>query len=158
MQFRNFASSYAVKEELYAASRATNRLVKLSGIFSPSASNKADGDSTAVTCLLETRPLSEGVGLKAFGDAELLYDMRDAASDDPVMGVHVAPGVEATTYGSVPESPLGETTDLKRKRLTISKDSECVSLKLFTTVVSSKTEIYGVEWTERPYSPFAEGQ
>lgn len=157
-RFRNYAMATGIDEELYAASRATNRVVALSGVYAPASGNKNDADGTAVTWTLETRALGEGIGVKAFGDSELLYDVRDAASDNPTVAVSVAPGVEATSFSTVAESPLAETTDLDRKRFTVSKDSECVTVKLVQSNASSKSEIYGVEWNQRRYGPWADGE
>lgn len=159
-----YATSVGVNEDLYFVNQGNNRVCKLSGLFSPSGTIKNDvgmgsGEtSTAVTMTVETRPLAAGVGLKAFGDAEVLYDMRDASTDNPTLAVKIAPGVEATTFATVAESPLAEVSDLTRKRVAVSKDSECVSFQLTQSNASSKTEIYGIEWTERQYSPQAEGQ
>lgn len=73
---RGYSSSSGIQEELYFASRAGPRVVSLSGVFEPVLANAADADGTDVEPLLETRPLAAGIGLKAFGDAELQYDMR----------------------------------------------------------------------------------
>ena len=135
-----------------------NRAVKLSGIYAPAASNKNDADGTAVTPMLETRVLGEGVGLKSFGHGHLHYDMRDAATDNPTLAVSVAKGLEATTFTAVPESPLGETTDMVRKRFRINRDTQALTVRLQQTNASSKTEIFGIEFEQRAFSLSSEGQ
>jgi hypothetical protein len=79
----------------------------MSGLFTPTASNKNDADGTAVTPLLEYRLFGQGTGLKAYGFGRLTYDMRDAASDNPTLAVTAAPGVEATTYAAVSGVAVG---------------------------------------------------
>ncbi len=151
-------------DDLFAINSTNNRVLSLKGLFTPTAAVKndvgmgQDETPTAVTCSWQTRPLQSGMGLKAFGDAEVLLDMRDAATDNPTMAVTVAPGFEATTAVDVSESPLAETSDMERRRVTVSKDSECVTLGFTQSNASAKTEFYGVEWSERVYSPFAEGE
>lgn len=145
-------------DELYYADRATNRIVAISGMFSPAAGNKNDADGTAVTPLLEGRLRGEGIGLKAFGFGRLNYDMRDAATDAPTMAVSVATGVEATTFAAVSESPLAATTDETRKRFTVAKTSQGVTIRLQQTHASSKTEIYAVEVETRGFPITDSGQ
>lgn len=159
-----YASAVGVVDDLYFVNDTNNRVISSSGMLTPSSSNKNDvgmtsaETATAVTPSWTLRPLGAGVGLKAFGDGEVLLDMRDASSDNPTLAVTVAPGVEATTATAVAESPLAETTDLARKRVTVSKDSEAVTVAFTQSNASSKTEFYGLEWNERPYGAWAEGQ
>jgi hypothetical protein len=153
-----FAQAVGAQEELYYADRAAARVTKLSGIFSPAAGNKNDADGTAVAPLLELRMLGHGPGLKHFGFGRLSYDMRDAATDNPTLAVSVAPGVEATTFAAVDESPLPETADEVRKRFTIAKQSQGVSVRFQQTGPSSKTEIYALEYEERAFALQRGGQ
>ena len=152
-----YSQAIGAQEELYYADRSTNRVVKLSGIFSPSSSNQTDANGTAVTPLMEFQMIGGGPGLKAFGNGRLFYDMRDGGSA-PTMSVQVAPGLEATTYAAVPESPLAATTDATRKRFKINKDATGVSVKLQQTNASSKTEIYDIEIESRVYPQTRDGQ
>ena len=145
-----FATGLTTQDELYYADRASNHVGALSGIFTPSAANKLDADGTAVTWLLETRVLGKGPGVKQYGWGHLSYDMRDAASDSPTLAVSVAPGIEATSYSAVAESPLAATTDETRTRVTMNKLSQGLSVKLQQTGPSAKTEIYGLETDIRP--------
>jgi hypothetical protein len=158
MKAAMFAQAVGAQEELYYADLAAPRVTKLSGIFSPAAGNKNDADGTAVAPMLETRMLGHGPGLKHFGFGRLSYDMRDAASDNPTLAVSVAPGVEATTFTAVEESPLGETTDEERKRFKIAKQSQGVSVRFQQANASSKTEIYAMEYEERAFALQRGGQ
>jgi hypothetical protein len=153
-----FAAAVGASEELYYADRASARVIGISGMFSPSAANKNDADGTPVTPRLETRMLGHGPGLKHFGFGRLSYDMRDAATDNPELVVSVAPGVEGTTFAAVAESPLGENTDEERKRFTIAKQSQGATVRLQQVNASSKTEIYALEYEERPFALQIGGQ
>lgn len=150
---RMFAPSSVMSDELYAATASGlpgNRLLKLSGLFSPASGNKNDADGTAVTPLLETRMIGQGIGLKAYEFGHLLYDMRDAASDNPTMAVQVSRGLEAEgSYTAVAESPLAEVTQAERKRFGLNFDAQSVQLKFQQTNASSKTEIYAIEVEQR---------
>src|SRR5581483_7634467 len=127
---RGFASSTGIAEELYYADRSANRVVKMSQIFSPSASNKNDADGTAVTPQAQFRLIGQGPFNKHFRDGRIGYDMRDAATDNPTLAVQVAPGLEATSFSAVSESPLSETTDQARKRFTVGRFDQAISLKV----------------------------
>ncbi len=142
---RGFASSTGVAEELYYADRSTNRVVQMSSIFSPAAGNKNDANGSAVTPQAQFRLVGQGPFNKHFRDGRIGYDMRDAATDNPTLTVQVAPGLEATTFSTVPESPLAETTDQTRKRFALGKFDQAVSIKVQQTNASSKTEIYSLE-------------
>lgn len=151
-----FAQAVGAQEELYYADRTTNRIVAMSGIFSPSASNENDANGTAVAPLLEFQMIGQGPGLKAFGNGRLFYDMREN-STSPTLAVNVATGLEATSYAAVAESPLAKTTDATRKRFTVSKDATGVSVKLQQSGASSKTEIYNLEIESRIYPQTRDG-
>lgn len=153
-----FASTVGAQDELYYADRSTNRVVAMSGLFSPSGSNKADADGTAVTPVLETRLLGGGPTLKHFGHMRLSMDMRDAASDNPSMAVTVAPGLEATTFAAVSGSPLSESTDNNRyPPMNVGHVAQGITVKFVQTNASSKTEIYALEVDVRALQPIAGG-
>lgn len=146
-----FAPAVGAQEELYYADRSAAQIVALSGIFRPVAANKNDANGLPVQPLLETRMLGRGPGIKVFGYARLSYDMRDAATDNPALAVSVAPGLEATTFAAVPESPLGENSDADRKRFLIAKQAQGVTIRFQQTGPSAKTELYALEYEERPF-------
>ncbi len=70
----------------------------------------------------------------------------------------VAPGYEAETFADVPENSYAETATMNRRRFTVSQDAECFTVRIEQTGPSSKTEFFGLEWSERVYSPYAEGE
>lgn len=140
-----WSSANDVRDELFYADRTTNRVVRVADCWNPSATNKLDADGTPVAPVLETRVIAPSASLKNYGLMYLNMDMRDAATDNPSMAVRVAPGVEATTFSLCPESPFAETTDMKRRRLSISKLSQGLTVRLTQTGASSKTELYAIE-------------
>ena len=144
-------------ENLVYADGSTNRIVSLSGIFAPDAANKNDANGTAVTPTLELVPVGSGPGVKSYGFGRIDYDMRDADADNPTLAVTVKTGIEADTSVTPAESPLTETTALSRKRFTISRDAQAVTIRLAQTNASSQTEIYAVEVEQRPRSLVGEG-
>jgi hypothetical protein len=153
-----WTSAVVAQEELYYADRSSNRVVAISGMFTPTAANKLDANGTPVTPLIEMRMVGEGTGLKAYGDAHLTYDMRDAAADHPTLAVSAATGVEALNFAAVTESPLPAVTNATRRRLTVSKDTQGLSLRLAQTGPSAKTELYAVEQLFRPFTLESQGQ
>jgi hypothetical protein len=143
--------------ELYYADRSSGQVVALSGILTPTAANKNDADGTAVEAALEGRLLGSGSTLKSYGFARITYDMRDAASDNPSLAVSFSKDVEGTTFTAVPESPLAEVADSTRKRVTVNRDAQGISLRFVQTGASSKTEVRAIELEERLYDPVIDG-
>src|SRR4029079_16579817 len=84
-------------QQFYAASAATNRIVRLTDIFSPASANKADADGTSVLPVVEYpsrrgyakqgRRYVETGGLTHWKRLYLTCDLRDAASDNPTLQV-----------------------------------------------------------------------
>jgi len=131
--------------ELYYGNADTNRVTAMSGIFSPTSSNKNDADGTAVTPSIEFAPVGRGSAVKSYGFGRLTYDMRDSSSDNPTLAVAVKTGIEADASATPSESPLAETSTADRKRFSIAKDSQAVTISLTQSNASSKTEIYALE-------------
>jgi hypothetical protein len=152
-----FSQAVAASEELYYADRSTNRLVALSGIFSPASGNKNDANGTAVTPTLEWRAIGDGTGIKNFGFGRVTYTMTDAASDNPTLALTVKTGVDADTSTTPAESPLAETTVKARKRFTVFKDAQAVTVKVTQANASAKTEINALEVEQLTFPLSAEG-
>jgi hypothetical protein len=152
-----FSSQTTAQEELYYSDRSSARVLKLSGLFSPSSSNKNDADGTAVTPMLETRSVGPGTGIKSFSFSRVSYYMSDAASDNPTMALTVKTGIRASSSNTPSESPLLETTDVDRKRFTVAKDAQAVAVKLQQSNASANTEIYGIEIEYRGYPLTSDG-
>lgn len=153
-----YAPASTGADKLYGATISGapgNRIVELSGLLTPTSSNKNDANGTAVAPSIEFRMFGQGVGEKAYGDGHVTYDMRDAASDNPTLAVKVSTGIEAdTAYSTV--ATLAETTVSTRKVFSVSKDAQAVNIKIDQANASSKTELYAVEVGQRPYSQEAE--
>jgi hypothetical protein len=150
-----YAPALSGTDELYGATMSGqpgNRILKFSGCLTPASGNKNDANGTAVTPQMQFRMSGQGVGLKAYGDGHLTYDMRDAGTDNPTMAVQLSTGIEAEgSFTAVSESPLAKTTASTRKRFTVSKDAQAVNVKIAQTNASSKTEVYLLEVDQRPY-------
>lgn len=150
-----YAASQTGTDELYGASMSGqpgNRILKFSGCLIPAAGNKNDANGTAVAPQMQFRMSGEGIGLKAYGDGHLTYDMRDAASDNPTLAVQVSTGIEAeAAFTAVAESPLAKTTVATRKRFTVAKDSQAANVKVAQTGASSQTEMFLLEVDQRAY-------
>lgn len=144
--------------ELYAALGDAPKSVRLSTFLLPSAATKNDSDGAAVTPFLRTRPLGEGPGLKAYGDAALTYDLEDAASDNPTLAVTLDRGMLVASTKTPAQSPLAETADLHRKGFTVAVDSNAVAVELQQANASARTEVYWLELDVRPYDTGSQGQ
>lgn len=153
-----YAQAVGTADELYYADGGAARLTKISGIFSPTSSNKNDADGTAVTPSIVFRTYGQGPGLKAWGDGRVTYDMRDAATDNPTLAVEYATGVEATTFRSAAESPFAATSDAVRQPFSTGVDSQAMTVRLTQSNASSKTELYALEVDQRGYPMDNEGQ
>jgi hypothetical protein len=145
-------------QELYFAARDTPQVIAVSGIFNPSATTKNDADGSPVEPQLTMRFLGTGPTLKAYGFARMTYDMEDAGGDNPSMAISVAKGAQAPTFTAVDESPLLGTTDAKRKRFTLNKDAQGLTIKLVQTGPSVSTEIFAMEVEERQYEAVIDGE
>lgn len=143
--------------ELYYGDGSTNRIVTTSGIFSPTAANKADANGVAIQPTIEFRPVGQGTGIKAYAWGHLDFDMRDAASDNPTMAITVKTGINANVTLTPPESPLGETTTLVRPRFQINRNAQAATVALAQSGPSASTEIYALEVQNRPQPLTGEG-
>ena len=82
-----FGRAVTVGEELYFGLKPAGRLGKYSTIYSPASGVKNDADGTAVTPILETVLFRDRPGKKTWRSLYVTYDMRDAASDNPILTV-----------------------------------------------------------------------
>lgn len=152
-----YASAADANDELYYADRSTNRVVQMSGIFAPAASNKNDANGTAVAPSIEFRAIGDSTSVKSFGFGRVTYTMTDAASDNPTMAVTVKTGVDADTSSTPTGSPLPETTIKSRARFTIGKNAQAVTIALAQTGASAVTEINALEVEQRSHPLSQEG-
>lgn len=131
--------------ETYFALRNAPYIGKVSTMFAPTSTVKADADGTAIEPSLETpfymfRPH----GQKRFKNVYVGYDVRDAGTDDPTLTVSYADGPEDTSYTSL--GALSETSQATRQRIGMrvpAKDG--VSFKIAQSNNSSETRIFDLE-------------
>lgn len=140
-----FTSAVGIRDDLYFADLSAPRATAVASCWFPASVNKFDADGSTVAPTLETRVLGASPNVKTYGRSWLDYDLRDAGTDNPTLTVQVAPGLEATTFSAVPESPLPESADEVRKTVSASKTSQGLSVRLSQIGPSAKTEIYSIE-------------
>lgn len=151
-----FARSVSGLEELYFGDFSEPRINALSGFFSPSNSNKNDGDGTAVGCTVELPYVTVGDSRGRLRNAYVKYDLRDAGSDNPTISVSYVTSPESSSYTSI-SSTLPETTEMVWSRRRIDKAAFGVGLKLSQSAASAQTRLYacGLEGHQREGSRVA---
>lgn len=141
----------AVQDELWFASRSESRVNRVSAIWSPAASNKNDADGTVIAYTLETpfyygpvfyrhRYFPDPIPSKKSWKALYVdYDLRDAASDNPVLTVSYIKNI-GDAYTALSQT-LGETTDRTYAKLNLNFASNGVGFKIVQTNASQDTRI-----------------
>jgi hypothetical protein len=142
-----------IQNGLFYADYDAPRVVSASSAFYPQSANKNDANGTAITPFLQTRPMRASPTLNHYGFGWLHYDLRDAATDNPTLGISQAVGYEAQTFNTIRESPLQETTDEEPQRFTMAKVTQAISMRIQQTGPSAKTELYGISAQVRPLPP-----
>jgi hypothetical protein len=153
-----FWSSIAAAPETFYGARDAARVRKLSSIFSPAAGVKNDADGTAVTPILETPWYPVGASKSPIRDIYSLYDLRDAASDQPAFTLSYLTSPEATSYSAVTDyagngNTLAETSEITRARRKIRKAVYGVALKVAQNNASSDSRIYRLEADDHKREP-----
>lgn len=91
----------ARQPELLAAGRTDGRVLKLSGVFTPTAARKADANGSVHQWLVESRDYPTGAGnVNTVRRARIRYELVDAASDDPKISGFYSKG-EMVASGSL---------------------------------------------------------
>lgn len=139
----SFANAVTVGEELVWGSRALPRVNKFSSVFSPASGVKNDADGAAVTWSLESSFFQDRPGKKTWKSLYVAYDMRDAASDNPVLTVSSLKTPEGAYAALSPT--LSESTDMTRARLPLRFPAEGLGVKIAQTNASSATRLYAIE-------------
>jgi hypothetical protein len=130
-------------EELYFASRAADRICSISSLYSPAAGVKNDADGTAVTPILETPYFWDmNSGDKRWKNLYLRYDIRDAASDNPVLTVSYITDPNGSYTAISPT--LAETTAYTNMRLPLNVAAGGIGFKLAQTNASTDTRIAAI--------------
>lgn len=144
-----FARQVAGTEELYLGDFSEARVDALSGMFSPTSSNKNDGDGTAVGWTLELPYVSIGDAKGRLKTMYLKYDLRDAGSDNPTIAASYITSPESTSYTAI-STTLAERTAMDWKRLAINKATFGVGLKFAQTIASAQSRVYAVGFDGHP--------
>jgi hypothetical protein len=140
---RCFNTAVTVGEELYFGSRSEARVGKLSTIYSPAAGVKNDANGTAVTPVLETPFFYSQPGKKTWKQVYAAYDIRDAASDNPVITVSYTktPQGSYTALGTT----LAETADYFRARIPLRFPADGIAFKFAQSNASTDTRLYALQ-------------
>lgn len=139
-----------LSEELLAASRSRPYVTKLSTTWTPGSSYKNDADGTAVTPVLETGFYDDLRGAnQRIRDVFVRYDLRDAASDNPILTVSYATTPDGS-YTALSQT-LAETSDEDRVQMPVRKTGRGFSLKFAQTNASSETKLVALEATVRDW-------
>ena len=136
-------------QELFFGRRGAARVAKLSDIFVPASANKADADGTAVQPLLETPFWMGEPGDKTAQRVYLGYDIRDAASDNPILTVSYTSSPESSSYTALTPT-LVETTTYQRSTMLLDASVRGLGLKVAQTNASSDTRLYDIESDLQP--------
>lgn len=136
-------TAQAAADELYFGNRDTDRVSKLSTVFTPSSTVKNDGDGTAVTGLLETPLYRGGLGGKGWRRLRLTHYLADYASDNPTVTVGYIKTPEDTTYTAL-STTLAETAAETGAWAPIGFSSSGAAFQ-FTRVSAGDWQIAGLE-------------
>lgn len=159
--FSSFVEAKGTFQNFYAGMQSSNRVVNLTGLFSPAAANKNDGDGTAVTPVVELpavrgfsrfhRRWIQASGLTHWRRLYLSYDMRDAATDDPTLTLSYVTTPESSSYTSITPT-VAESTAWNRVGRSFGpsgarggKIIPLLGLKVAQTNASSDTRLYLLE-------------
>lgn len=156
--FISFAQDTVGSEECYAALRTTDRVAKLSTVFSPSSTYKADGNGTAVTPLVELgAPWDMRSGKKRYKNLYLRYRMTDAASDNPILTVSQTAqlgGSPTYTALSPTASETSSTTlEYATAKIPVRLSKDFLAFKIAQSNASALTEIGAVLMDVRSKEP-----
>ena len=138
------------KDELYFGDFSEARVNSLSGLFSPASGIKNDGDGTAVTTTIETPYYQTGKSKANFRFVYTVYDLRDAASDNPTFTLAYITDPTSTSYTNVVDyaaasAPLVETTSMQRVRRRVGVDALGIGFRLTQTNAASTEALYRIE-------------
>lgn len=156
-----YATRFAPFYEMYfglndESDPSANQARLMSSIFTPAAANKNDADGTAIEPEWETRTLGlqAGIGMKHYDLAHLTYSLTADTGDDPTLVVEESSGLEADgAFAAVGESPFAETSGIARKRFSMSRATQGLSLRMSQDGSSAETEIQVLELNVRNLQP-----
>ncbi len=149
------AGAAGAGDEIYMASRVTNRILAASTMWEPSAAVSADGDGTAVLPVVELpfitmfyriagmrRIFNTTLGMQErVRNVYLGYDIRDPGSSNPALTVSYVSDPAGTAYTALSPTFL-ETPGYIRKKLPVRHLGRGHGFKIAQTGASSTTKIY----------------
>lgn len=152
---RCFTVAQGTFKDLYMGLASTDRVARLTDIFNPSSSNKADADGTNVLPVVEI-PMQQGYvrirgrkwvpsqGITTWKWLYTSYDIRDAGTDGPYFQVGYCTDPSAATYTTItPTLPAG--TKKLRGRLPLRFGANTVGIKIAQVNPSADTRLYALE-------------
>ena len=136
-------------EELYFGDSTEPRVNSMSSCFNPTSTVKNDADGTAVAPILETPYYDLAESKSTVRKVFVNYDLRDAASDNPVLTLSTILSPELTSYTDVVGQSgsaytLAETTERTRVRRLLRKATFGLGLKLAQSNASATTRLYSL--------------
>jgi hypothetical protein len=131
-------------------------VVALSDMFADPPIRSVDADGSPVLPRLQSRVLTGGPFLKAFGDGHLTYDVRTAAAAPSALSLSLSKEIEQGGFAFSSNFASIAGPDPARQRFPISGDGHGLSFSLAATVESTKCELYAVEAEHRSYEEQAD--
>jgi hypothetical protein len=136
-------------EEVYWGRRGAARVAKTSSLFTPAAGNKADADGTAVEPQLETGFYAYDGKLKTFRTLFVDYDIRDAATDNPILTVSYIDSPEEASYTALTPT-MAEVLALTKEHFPLNLPAYGIAFKIVQSNNSSDTRLYGMDLHANP--------
>jgi hypothetical protein len=131
---------------LYFGRRNAAFVGDLASTFAKSAAVKSDpGGADPVRSYIETRFYKGSSGLKTWRAIYLDYDLRDAATDNPIIGIAYILSPESSSYVPPTVYWLNKTVAATRSRLEINKKSEGIGLLITRSYASADFRLYGID-------------
>lgn len=129
-------------EEVFFGRRGSSHVAKVSSLFNPTSSTKADADGTNVLPEFETGYFLSDSGLKAVRRVFLAYDLRDSGSDNPTLTVSYIDSPEETSYTAADGGTLPETSAIEREHRFVNQPVRGIAFKVAQSNPSSDTRFY----------------
>jgi hypothetical protein len=140
-----FTEAGSAGQELYAGSRATANVMKLSTMWTPGSSYKNDADGAAVLGTWESPFFdTQKIGSQRWRDLYLMHDLRDAASDVPIWTVAYCVSPEAGAAYTTLSRTAAATTKKTTVRIPVAHKGRGLGFKLTRTNAASFARLYGL--------------
>lgn len=147
---KNFAPQYAATDAFYFSNQTTKRVGDLAGIFRPTGAIKTDPNGTDPSPTIGWPYYRFGShGKSRLRAVYLTYDMRDAASDNPVLDTNFEDTPDGDGDGGT-LAQLTETPTMTRARIPVGRSLNGAYFFTFQTNESVNTRIYSLEADVHP--------